>query len=96
MCFGSIEISYVLLHLVYMFMLNKIQFNSKKPGQIPVSFCQMGDGEHLKIFPLKCNYLKVLNQFDFFASIISNKFSKKRNLPSIHCNMLACLCDFCM
>ena len=34
-------------------------------------------------------FLKVLNQFDFFASLISNKFCEKPNLSSIHCNMLA-------
>ena len=40
--------------------------------------------------------LKVLNQFECFASLISNLFCEKPNLPSIHCNMLARLCNFCM
>ena len=40
--------------------------------------------------------LKVSPQFDFFASIISNKFCEKPNLPSIHCNILAHLCNLCM
>ena len=34
-------------------------------------------------------YLKVLDQFDFSAILISNYFCKKTNLPNIHCNMLA-------
>ena len=41
-------------------------------------------------------YLKVLNQSDFFPSFISNLLGEKSNLPSINCNMLARLCNFCM
>ena len=35
-------------------------------------------------------------QFDFCASVISNSFYENTNLPSIHCNMLAHLCNFYM
>ena len=43
-----------------------------------------------------CHKLNVPPQFDFFASLISNKFCEKPNLPSTHCNMLARLqvCSF--
>ena len=41
-------------------------------------------------------YLKVPPQYDFFVSFISNSFCKKSKLLSIHCNMLARLCNFYM
>ena len=42
---------------------------------------QISQFTHLEL-PPQVN-LKVLNQFDFFASLISNKFFEKSNLPSI-------------
>ena len=44
-----------------------------------------------KVFCLRwqsCSiFLKVPPHLDFFASLISNQFCQKSNLPSIHCNM---------
>ena len=40
--------------------------------------------------------LKVLNQFVFLLVSFQIKFAKNPNLPGIHDNMLACLCNFCM
>ena len=41
-----------------------------------------------------CRLLKAPPQLNLFASLILNSFCKKSNLPSIHCNLLAHLCNF--
>ena len=40
--------------------------------------------------------LKVPHQFDFFARLISNSVCENSKLPSIHYDMLARLCNFCI
>ena len=41
-------------------------------------------------------YFKDSSSIRFFARLISNSFCKNSNLPSIHSNMLARLCNFYM
>ena len=52
---------------------------------------------NLQLYLMPCN-LKVLNQLDFFATLISNKFCKKPNLPTLqHASSFVqlFLCSFC-
>ena len=58
------------------------------------SICEYATYQFLNVISKK-TFLKVLNQFDFFASLISIKFCEKPNLPSIESNRLARLCNFC-